>query len=143
MGNEFSYTIYVTDKDKLLFINKEDFDYENEKYSEVEITDKDMLNEIIVRPMSYRWHWIDGKPILKYEPTEEELAVEKHNKICRYKSYLSETDYVISKLNELKLEDDAEYEKAKAEYSEVLVKRKEARAKINELEAQEAKPEQK
>ena len=55
------------------------------------------------------------------------------------KNYLASTDYVISKLNELKLEDDEEYEKTKADYAEVLVKRKEARAKINELEAKESK----
>lgn len=136
MEEKFSYTIYVTDKDKLLFINKEDFDSNNEKYTEIEITDRDLLNEIIVRPMSYRWHWIEGKPTLKYEPNKEELEVEKHNKICEYQSYLDETDYVVSKLNELKLEDDeSEYVKAKAEYADVLKKRKEARARINELEA--------
>lgn len=78
--------------------------------------------------------------------TQDTTAVEKRNKeieianeIRSLKSYLSETDYVISKLNEFKLEDDEEYEKAKAEYAEVLAKRKEARARINELEAQEAK----
>ena len=64
---------------------------------------------------------------------------EKYNEIMNLKNYLASTDYVISKLNELKLEDDEEYEKAKADYAEVLVKRKEARAKINELEAKESK----
>ena len=64
---------------------------------------------------------------------------EKYNEIMNLKNYLASTDYVISKLNELKLEDDEEYEKTKADYAEVLVKRKEARAKINELEAKESK----
>ncbi len=50
------------------------------------------------------------------------------------KAYLAETDYVISKLNELKLEDEEGYEEAKTQYSDVLKKRKEARARINELE---------
>lgn len=54
--------------------------------------------------------------------------------LMQYKSYLSDTDYVISKLNELKLEDEDEYETEKANYADVLVKRKEARKKINELE---------
>lgn len=74
--------------------------------------------------------------------TEDTAALEKRNKeieianeIGSLKDYLSETDYVISKLNELKLEDDAEYEKTKSEYAEVLAKRKEARKRINELEA--------
>lgn len=66
----------------------------------------------------------------------------RDDEIRSLKSYLSETDYVISKLNELKLEDDEEeYEKTKSEYAEVLAKRKEARKRINELEAQEAKQE--
>lgn len=53
--------------------------------------------------------------------------------LMQYKSYLSDTDYVISKLNELKLEDEDEYETEKANYADVLVKRKEARKKINEI----------
>ena len=60
---------------------------------------------------------------------------ENYDEIINLKNYLSSTDYVIAKLNELKLEDDEEYENAKAEYAEVLAKRKEARVKINELEA--------
>ncbi len=58
----------------------------------------------------------------------------KGNEIASLKAYLSETDYVISKLNELKLEDEDGYEEAKTQYSDVLRKRKEARARINELE---------
>lgn len=54
--------------------------------------------------------------------------------LMQYKAYLSDTDYVISKLNELKLEDEEEYETEKANYADVLAKRKEARKKINELE---------
>lgn len=63
-------------------------------------------------------------------------AMKKWNEINTLKSYLNDTDYVISKLNELKLEDDDEYESARSEYAEVLVKRKEARNRINELEAE-------
>lgn len=76
--------------------------------------------------------------------TEDTTALEKRNKeieianeIISLKAYLASTDYVISKLNELKLEDDEEYEKEKVEYAEVLAKRKEARKRINELEAEE------
>lgn len=63
-------------------------------------------------------------------------AMKKWGEISTLKKYLDETDYVISKLNELKLDDDGEYEKARAEYAEVLAKRKEARKRINELEAE-------
>jgi hypothetical protein len=64
---------------------------------------------------------------------DEKNKVDKANQIASCKDYLSSTDYVISKLNELKLEDDGEFEKAKEEYKEVLAKRKEARERINKL----------
>lgn len=63
-------------------------------------------------------------------------AMKKWGEINELEAYLNDTDYVISKLNELKLDDDGEYEKARAEYAEVLAKRKEARKRINELEAE-------
>ena len=66
---------------------------------------------------------------------DEKNKVDKANQIASYKNYLSSTDYVIAKLNELKLEDEAEFEKAKIEYKDILAKRKEAREKINQLEA--------
>ena len=75
----------------------------------------------------------DGKIVEKIHE-DEKNKVDKSNQIASYKNYLSSTDYVIAKLNELKLEDEVEFEKAKAEYKEVLDKRKEARNKINELE---------
>lgn len=50
--------------------------------------------------------------------------------------YLSDTDYVITKLNELKLEDEDEYEAEKANYADVLVQRKAARKRINEIKAE-------
>ena len=75
----------------------------------------------------------DGNIVEKIREDEKD-KVDKANQIASCKNYLSSTDYVISKLNELKLEDEEEYEKAKEEYKEVLAKRKEARAKINELE---------
>ncbi len=55
-------------------------------------------------------------------------------KISKDKKYLSDTDYVIAKLNELKLEDGSSYETEKARYQEVLDKRKQCRNEINELE---------
>jgi len=61
----------------------------------------------------------------------------RDDEIRSLKEYLTSTDYVVSKLNELKLEDDeSEYVKAKTEYADVLKKRKEARARINALEAE-------
>ena len=54
--------------------------------------------------------------------------------MCEHKQYLNDTDYVITKLNEAKLENEDLFNSLKEEYAEVLIKRKEARAKINELE---------
>lgn len=89
-------------------------------------------------PYGKIWAVKDGKPVLIDDEqvinTEEYKAEVKANEIATLKQYLSDTDYVISKLNELKLEDEAEYEAERAKYSDVLKKRKEARVRINELE---------
>lgn len=89
-------------------------------------------------PYGKIWAVKDGKPVLIDDEqvinTEEYKAEVKANEIATLKQYLSDTDYVISKITELKLEDEAEYEAEKAKYSDILKKRKEARARINELE---------
>ena len=69
--------------------------------------------------------------IVQRQPSVVEVEA---NEIATLKRYLSDTDYVISKLNELKLEDEAEYEAEKIKYADILKKRKEARVKINELQ---------
>ena len=58
----------------------------------------------------------------------------KNQEIDLLKQYLSDTDYVITKLNEAKIEDEELFNSLKTEYSDILVKRKKARARINELE---------
>ena len=58
----------------------------------------------------------------------------KEQEIDELKKYLSDTDYVITKLNEAKIEDEELFNSLKNEYSDILAKRKEARARINELE---------
>ena len=104
---------------------------ENSAYIEVS---EEIANRTYVCPCGKHWAVIDNTlQQVDYE-TEESKQLKIDNEIAKYKDYLSSTDYVISKLNELKLEDDGAFEKAKAEYKEVLAKRKEARNKINELE---------
>lgn len=105
----------------------------------IEATDEE-LDSTYVCEWGTKWVVRDGRLEL-VEDTEitstteyKRYVIEKGMSASR--SYLSDTDYVISKLNELKLEDEDEYETAKAEYSEVLAKRKEARKRINELEAE-------
>lgn len=90
-------------------------------------------------PYGKIWAVKDGKPVLiddeKVINTEEYKTEVKTNEIATLKQYLSDTDYVVAKLNELRLDDEEEYEAEKVKYSDVLKKRKEARARINELES--------
>lgn len=90
-------------------------------------------------PYGKIWAVKDGKPVLiddeKVINTEKYKTEVKTNEIATLKQYLSDTDYVVAKLNELRLDDEAEYETEKVKYSDVLKKRKEARAMINELES--------
>lgn len=103
---------------------------ENSAYIEVS---EEIANTTYVCPCGRHWAVIDNTlKQVDYE-TEESKQLKIDNEIAKYKDYLSSTDYVISKLNELKLEDDGEFEKAKEEYKEVLAKRKEARERINKL----------
>ena len=66
--------------------------------------------------------------------TIEYKNIQKEWEIKKLKRYLSDTDYIITKLNETKIEDENLFNSLKTEYSDILTKRKEARARINELE---------
>ena len=85
------------------------------------------------------WKVVNGSLVIgddiETQETQEYKDFVKNNLICEYKQYLNDTDYVITKLNEAKLEDENLFNSLKEEYAEVLIKRKEARAKINELES--------
>lgn len=73
---------------------------------------------------------LDEKVIntIEYKNTQKEWEIKK------LKRYLTDTDYIITKLNEAKIEDEELFNSLKIEYNEVLTKRKEARKRINELE---------
>ena len=66
--------------------------------------------------------------------TIEYKNMQKEWEIKKLKRYLNDTDYVITKLNEAKIEDEELFNSLKTEYSDILTKRKEARVRINELE---------
>ena len=66
--------------------------------------------------------------------TIEYKNIQKEWEIKKLKRYLSDTDYIITKLNEAKIEDEELFNSLKVEYADILAKRKEARARINELE---------
>lgn len=58
-----------------------------------------------------------------------------NEEISKNKEYLSSTDYIVTKINEVMAEGtEEEIAAIKAQYAEQLQKRKEARARINELE---------
>lgn len=103
----------------------------------IEVEDKD-YEETFACPYGLFWAVRDG--VLKLvddvetQATEEYKTMVLNNEITELQQYLADTDYIITKLNEAKLEDDAEFETMKAQYSEQLSKRKEARSKINELQ---------
>ena len=63
----------------------------------------------------------------------EYKSLQKEIEITDLKNYLSETDYIITKLNEAKIEDDALFEELKIKYDKEIKKRKEARERIKEL----------
>ncbi|MDY5929860.1 MAG: hypothetical protein SPJ27_07490 [Candidatus Onthovivens sp.] len=73
---------------------------------------------------------LDEKVIntIEYKNTQKEWEIKK------LKRYLNDTDYIITKLNEAKIEGDELFDSLKEQYVEVLIKRKEARNRINELE---------
>ena len=66
--------------------------------------------------------------------TIEYKNIQKEWEIKKLKRYLSDTDYIITKLNEAKIEDEELFNSLKEQYAEILTKRKEARNRINELE---------
>lgn len=86
------------------------------------------------------WKVVDGSLVIgddiETQATQEYKDLVRYNQINEYQQYLNDTDYVITKLNEAKIEDEELFNSLKGKYAEILTKRKEARAKINELEAQ-------
>lgn len=86
------------------------------------------------------WKVVDGSLVIaddiETQATQEYKDLVRNNQINEYQQYLNDTDYVITKLNEAKIEDEELFNSLKEKYAEVLTKRKEARAKINELETQ-------
>ena len=84
------------------------------------------------------WKVVDGSLVIgddaETQATQEYKDLVRYNEINEHQQYLNDTDYVITKLNEAKIEDEELFNSLKEKYAEILTKRKEARAKINELE---------
>ena len=104
----------------------------------IELTFEEWENKLSRCEYGYRKAFINNE-IIEIEDEEVINSAEyketmKWIEIEQLKQYLTETDYVIAKLNEAKIEDEDLFNSLKLEYTDILNKRKEARARINELE---------
>lgn len=130
---------------KKFFINEEGvievtpfFDKQEKKYGDfIELTFEEWREKLSDCTYGNKKVYKDGEII---EVEDERTKSSKEYKelqtlieIQRCKEYLASTDYVISKLNEAKIESEEEYQNLKEKYQETLVKRVETRKRINEL----------
>ena len=113
-------------------------DYEEQEKPYIELTFEEWEEKLSSCNYGYMKAYIDGEIVEVEDPevvnTTEYKNTLKEQEIDKLKRYLSDTDYVITKLNEAKIEDEELFNSLKIEYNEVLTKRKEARIRINELE---------
>lgn len=111
--------------------------YKKDESVFIEVED-DVYEQTFSVSTGYIWKVENGVPVIVEDPDENSQKELKRmnlgNLLCDYEQYLADTDYIITKLNEAKLEDDIEFETLKAQYSEQLAKRKEVRSKIRELQ---------
>ena len=115
------------------------YDEEKEKnLPYIELTFEEWERELSTCSYGFKKAYRDGKIIEvadeEVQASEEYQKSIKETEVSELKNYLSETDYIITKLNEAKIEDDALFEELKIKYSDVITKRKEARERINTLE---------
>lgn len=73
---------------------------------------------------------VDGEFVLKTD--EKAIRQEKDQRIAELKQLLADSDYIANKL--IEAVDEAELQDLKEKYADVLKKRREARAEINQLE---------
>lgn len=113
-------------------------DYEEQEKPYIELTFEEWQEKLSTCSYGYMKAYIDGEIVEIENPeivnTTEYQNMLKEQEINELKRYLSDTDYVITKLNEAKIEDDELFNSLKTKYSDILTKRKEARVRINELE---------
>lgn len=112
--------------------------YEEQDKPYVELTFEEWQEKLSSCSYGYMKAYINGEVVEIEDPevvnTIEYQNMLKEQEIDELKKYLSDTDYVITKLNEAKIEDEDLFNSLKTEYADILTKRKEARARINELE---------
>lgn len=114
-------------------------DYEPESEDDFIEVPKETADETRVCPYGKVWAIDNGEPVLiddeKIINSDEYKTTKLKEELSVLKRYLADTDYVVTKLNELSIEGGDEHESAKKEYADTLAKRKEARKRINEIQA--------
>ena len=112
----------------------------------IELTFEEWERELSTCSYGFKKAYRDGKIIEvadeELQASEEYKSLQKEIEITNLKNYLTETDYIIAKLNEAKIEDENEFRILKIKYSDVIAKRKEARERINTLEQELSQLEQ-
>ena len=112
----------------------------------IELTFEEWERELATCSYGFRKAYRDGKIIEvadeEVQASERYKSFQKEIEITNLKNYLSETDYIITKLNEAKIEDENEFRILKIKYSDVIAKRKEARERIKALEQELSQQEQ-
>ena len=111
---------------------------EEKKQPFIELSFEEWEKNLSVCKYGFNKAYINNE-IVEVEDKELQASEEyqkniKGTEVSELKNYLSETDYIITKLNEAKIEDDALFEELKTKYADVITKRKEARERINTLE---------
>lgn len=102
----------------------------------IEMTINEWSDKLSTQNYFYNKVYKNGEiiDVLNPDLENEYNEFEKNIQLSRLKEFLSSTDYVITKLNEAKIEDETEFQKLRLEYADILIKRKETRVEINELE---------
>ena len=105
----------------------------------IDVTD-DEYQKTLCAPYGFYWAVNNGKLELLEDTEITSSSVYKieqyNNEISDLKEYLTNTDFIVSKINEASvIDDEEEVANLKTKYADDLAKRKEARARINELEA--------
>ena len=112
----------------------------------IELTFEEWEEKLSSCKYGYKKCYINNKIVeiedKELQASEEYKSLQKEIEITNLKNYLAETDYIITKLNEAKIEDDALFEELKIKYADELQKRKEARERIKAFEQELSQLEQ-
>lgn len=119
-----------------------DISHEGDDIAELEVEDEELYNSTFACDYGNTWAVIDGelKEIAcpEIQETDEFQHYLKENQYVQAKSFLTNTDFVIAKINEATIEGDGtEVNTLKEKYNDIISQRKLARQYINEYEASE------